>query len=58
MAIEATESVEARKRFTWTAGQIIKVTIDGVDDPDLIYTVPEGKSATVDILFNGTQKDA
>jgi hypothetical protein len=40
------ESIEIRRK-TIAEGSVISVSINGVEDTDLSFTVPEGKSANI-----------
>jgi len=54
-AVPKEAEVIGRKEFSLSAGDVLKVQLNGVDDSDLSYTVPAGKTATVVVYFDGTE---
>jgi len=53
-AITAKTMIKGTKSLTVSADKVIKVVVDGVDDADLTYTVPTGKTATIIVSMNGS----
>ena len=50
----AQTTIGAMKRIEVTEGKKFAVQIDGVDDAELTYTVPAGKTAQIMIRISGT----
>ncbi|MHA1827075.1 MAG: hypothetical protein ACTSX6_00355 [Candidatus Heimdallarchaeaceae archaeon] len=48
--------LDGEKSFQLTENQKIAIQIDGVDDEDLVYTVPAGKTATIRVEMRGTEE--
>ena len=58
LKVETETRVSGDKEFTLTEGQKINIDIAGVEDADLTYTVPQGKTLTIRVNMHGDQTDA
>lgn len=55
---ETKTSIYGSKSLDLVAGDVVKIQKNGVDDPDMTYTVPSAKKITMGVRFSGELQDA